>query len=348
MYYWCEFHKQWTRHKPSECKRLPIKTREQRNASKSDYRQKKQANMEAKVTLQHFNISSESEEEETPQLFNGSDSDSNVSDSTEYFSEGEDSKISWLLVGYQRKCSNVTLLAHMPISIYHFITAKWHYVPTMIYIASCLCLNIVLYILNIHSRTRYSNPWITPRVYRTLQKYLRRWRFMMAHSNEWIDVYFKVRYKVSEYQLKTLYPRSTVIPGRKYKAIRRQRLRNARWACLQAIALRNKNQRPSMAMVTYSRYPHRVHFDTDSYEILVDNCCSKSITNCLEDFIAPPRSSNMIIKGFNGATATTKVGTVQWRLQDDWASTHYNIARDLLLWKCREQTPVTTTLGTGG
>jgi len=94
MYYWCEFHKQWTRHKPSECKRLPIKTREQRNASKSDYRQKKQANMEAKVTLQHFNISSESEEEETPQLFNGSDSDSNVSDSTEYFSEGEDSKIS--------------------------------------------------------------------------------------------------------------------------------------------------------------------------------------------------------------------------------------------------------------
>jgi hypothetical protein len=45
----------------------------------------------------------------------------------------------------------------MPISVYHFITAKWHYVPTMIYIASCLCLNIVLYILNIHSRTRYSS-----------------------------------------------------------------------------------------------------------------------------------------------------------------------------------------------
>jgi len=51
MYYWCEFHKQWTRHKPSECKKLPIKTREQRNTSKLAYRQKKQAYMEAKVTL---------------------------------------------------------------------------------------------------------------------------------------------------------------------------------------------------------------------------------------------------------------------------------------------------------
>ena len=89
-----EFHSQWTKHKPSECKKLPIKTREQRNAYKSDYRQKKQAYMEAKATLQQFNISSDSEEEETPQLFHDSDSDSNVSDSTEYFSEAEDSNTS--------------------------------------------------------------------------------------------------------------------------------------------------------------------------------------------------------------------------------------------------------------
>ena len=93
VYYWCEFHNQWTRHKPSECKKLPIKTREQRSASKTDYRQKKQAYMEAKATLQQFNISSDSEEE-TPQLFHDSDSDSNVSDSTEYYSEAEDSNTS--------------------------------------------------------------------------------------------------------------------------------------------------------------------------------------------------------------------------------------------------------------
>jgi hypothetical protein len=94
IYYWCDFHSQWTRHEPSECKKLPIKTREQRSTSKSDYRQKKQAYMEAKATLQQFNISSDSKEEETPQLFHDSDSDSNVSDSTEYFSEAEDSNMS--------------------------------------------------------------------------------------------------------------------------------------------------------------------------------------------------------------------------------------------------------------
>ena len=49
--------------------------------------------MEAKATLQQFNISSDSEEE-TPQLFHDSDSDSNVSDSTEYYSEAEDSNTS--------------------------------------------------------------------------------------------------------------------------------------------------------------------------------------------------------------------------------------------------------------
>ena len=29
-YYWCTYHNQWTRHKPSECKKLSIKSREQR------------------------------------------------------------------------------------------------------------------------------------------------------------------------------------------------------------------------------------------------------------------------------------------------------------------------------
>jgi hypothetical protein len=173
-------------------------------------------------------------------------------------------------------------------------------VPTVIYIASCLYLKLVLYLLNINSKTRYSNPWITPRVYRNLQRYLKRWRFMMAHLNEQIDVYFKVHYRVSEYNLRTLPPRTTIIPDRQYHAIRRRRQHRARQACLQAITLTDSNHGQAMAMATSSTCPHRVHFDTDSYDILVDNCCSKSITNCLGDFITPPRSSRMIIKGLMG------------------------------------------------
>ena len=39
-YYWCTYHNQWTRHKPSECKKLPIKSREQR---RQEYQQRKTA-----------------------------------------------------------------------------------------------------------------------------------------------------------------------------------------------------------------------------------------------------------------------------------------------------------------
>jgi transposase InsO family protein len=42
----------------------------------------------------------------------------------------------------------------------------------------------------------------------------------------------------------------------------------------------------------------------------------------LDDFLEPPKPSNLLIKGFNGATATTKVGTVQWPLQDDQGRVH--------------------------
>jgi hypothetical protein len=65
---------------------------------------------------------------------------------------------------------------------------------------------------------------------------LRRWRFMMAHLNEHIDVYFKVHYKVEAYHLNTLYTHSKLMPWKPYRTLRRQRLQNARRACLQAIA----------------------------------------------------------------------------------------------------------------
>ena len=35
-----------------------------------------------------------------------------------------------------------------------------------------------------------------------------------------------------------------------------------------------------------------MHFDSDSYDILVDNCCSRSITNDLKDYIKPPKISD--------------------------------------------------------
>jgi hypothetical protein len=65
-----------------------------------------------------------------------------------------------------------------------------------------------------------------------------------------------------------------------------------------------------------------MHFDTYSYDILVDNCCSQSIPNNLQDYIKPPKLSDMRIRGFNGNTTQTKVGTVRWRINDDDGRIH--------------------------
>jgi hypothetical protein len=83
-YYWCTYHNQWTRHKPSECKKLPIKPREQR---RQEYQKRKAAYMEAKSALQELNFSSDMETESHTDIFEDTDSDSNTSDSTEYFSD---------------------------------------------------------------------------------------------------------------------------------------------------------------------------------------------------------------------------------------------------------------------
>jgi hypothetical protein len=63
VYHWCEYHKQWTLHKPSECKRYPTKRlqnedKEQRNA---EFKKRKQAYLEAKAALEAFSFKTDSE-----------------------------------------------------------------------------------------------------------------------------------------------------------------------------------------------------------------------------------------------------------------------------------------------
>ena len=93
-YHWCSYHKQWTRHKPSECKKLAFSNKQQRKDKRNDYKDKKTAYMEAKAALQSLNLSSDTEEEEEVEIFNDSDTDSNTSESTEYYSDANDSNTS--------------------------------------------------------------------------------------------------------------------------------------------------------------------------------------------------------------------------------------------------------------
>jgi hypothetical protein len=61
----------------------------------------------------------------------------------------------------------------------------------------------------------------------------------------------------------------------------------------------------------------RLSFDTDSNDILIDNCCSHTLTNNLTDFVSPPVKSEVKIRGYNGSTNSTILGTVKWKIKDD-------------------------------
>jgi hypothetical protein len=63
-------------------------------------------------------------------------------------------------------------------------------------------------------------------------------------------------------------------------------------------------------------------FDSDSYQIMVDNGASYSISNKIDDFIEPPTKSGPKIQGFAGSQTTSLIGTVQWHVTDDEGRTH--------------------------
>jgi hypothetical protein len=212
------------------------------------------------------------------------------------------------------------MIAHTTAGMQTLLAITLVQMSNALYIASCLLVSMLMYILNINNKTRYYNTWIKPKQYNNFQRYLKQWRFMLAHLNKHIDMYFKTNYGVSAYHVKTNF-HSKQLTWRPYGHKKSQRAHTARAQCLKyRVLCVNPALRLSMQSTTPT--PHRVHFDSDSYDIFKDNCCSKSITNCLDDFITPPKPSNLLIKGFNGATATTRVGTVQWHLQDDKGKVH--------------------------
>jgi len=64
-------------------------------------------------------------------------------------------------------------------------------------------------------------------------------------------------------------------------------------------------------------------FDSDSYAIRVDNCCSKCITNRLEDFETPPQQVfSTTVKGIGGRIHCTHKGTIVWNIEDDQGRIH--------------------------
>ena len=73
-------------------------------------------------------------------------------------------------------------------------------------------------------------------------------------------------------------------------------------------------------------------FDTDSVRIAVDNCASRCITNCKEDFIPGTVENNTTnVQGIGSQQSTCK-GTVRWSIADDTGATHtFNITEVLYM-----------------
>jgi len=102
----------------------------------------------------------------------------------------------------------------------------------------------------------------------------------MARLNKHIDIHFKTHYKVVEYNVKqpqTRVPEITHAPYGYRKWVRKQRTRKI---CIRKHKGHNTPYIPLIeARTTTKRQARRLFFDTDSFPILVDNCCSRSITN---------------------------------------------------------------------
>ena len=66
------------------------------------------------------------------------------------------------------------------------------------------------------------------------------------------------------------------------------------------------------------------HFDTDSYPIKVDNCCTRSISSYIGDFINPPvLLRTRRVKGVQGyVSGPIYQGTLRWHILDDTGQSH--------------------------
>lgn len=84
-------------------------------------------------------------------------------------------------------------------------------------------------------------------------------------------------------------------------------------------------QHSIIAYTTTNQGPAQILWDTDSFPIRVDNCCTRSLSFEINDFIQETLSTvvNKAVSGFvaNTTTPITKIGTIKWNLLDDNGNT---------------------------
>jgi len=133
-------------------------------------------------------------------------------------------------------------------------------------------------------------------------------------------------YKVVDYHVKTPSQREHNLTWRPYGYYKKNK---SRIACSRCIALWTAVTIEARSAMSKERKA-RMEFDTDSFDILIDNCCSHALTNDINDYIEPPVKSSVRVRGFNGSTNSTMVGTVKWKIKDDNGKVHFHITKHIL------------------
>jgi len=144
------------------------------------------------------------------------------------------------------------------------------------------------------------------------------WKSRLARLNNMVDSYIKENFKVVDYHVKTQSMREHNLSWRPYGYYKRRR---SKIACSRCIAIKIATIIEARSALDKERRV-RMEFDTDSFDILIDNCCSHTLTNDINDYIEPPVKSSVRKRGYNGSTNSTMVGAVKWKIQDDIGKIH--------------------------
>jgi len=139
------------------------------------------------------------------------------------------------------------------------------------------------------------------------------WKSRLARLNDMFDSYIKKNFKVVDYHVKAPSRREHNLTWRPYGNYKRRRSRIAHNRC---IAIKTATTIEARSAMDKERRV-RMAFDTDSFNILIDNCCSHTLTNDINDYIEPPVKSSVRVRGYNGSTNSTMAGTVKWKIKDD-------------------------------
>jgi len=144
------------------------------------------------------------------------------------------------------------------------------------------------------------------------------WKSRLARLNDMFDSYTKENFKVVDYHVKTPSERENNLTWRPYGHYKRRR---SKIACSKCIAIKTATIIEARSAMDKERRV-RMEFDTDSFNILIDNCCSHTLINDINDYIEPPVKSSVRVRGYNGSTNSTMVGTVKWKIKDDNGKVH--------------------------